>query len=164
MKIVQFIGAAATGQVIVALGCGSTAPSAAAQRCVSYAARTAGVHGVVVDVQFGFDWASVEFEIVPSITVKEAGALVAQYARFVCIIEARLAASMAASERMRALLVLESAIACIEAMPRRPIESTMSATITSTSVKPAVRRRATDFRCLIGSSHPCDWSESSSFR
>src|SRR6185312_11224733 len=158
------MGTVATGQVIVALGCGSTAPSAPAHRCVSYAANLAGVQGVVFEVQSTPVVFSTVSEIAPSTTVKEAGALVAQYARFVCIIDARLAASMAASERMRALLVLESAIACIEAMPSKPIESTMSATITSTSVKAADRRRTAEFRCFIGRSHPCDWSESSSFR
>src|SRR5580658_4965317 len=64
------------------------------------------------------------------------GAAPAQYSRLECIAEARLAACMAASERCRAMVVLESASACILAMPSRPTQMTTTATMTSTRLKP----------------------------
>ena len=47
-----------------------------------------------------------------------------------------LAASMAASERWRDILVFDSAMACILAMPSRPMQITTTATMTSTKLKP----------------------------
>jgi hypothetical protein len=73
----------------------------------------------------------------PTIEV-DAGAtpLTDQYARFACMEEARLAAWIAASERLLATPVLEKASACIFAMPRSPTETTISATRTSMRLKP----------------------------
>ena len=54
--------------------------------------------------------------------------------------EARLDASMAASAREREAPVLDRARPCILAMPSMPIAMMMSATMTSTNVKPESRR------------------------
>jgi len=64
-----------------------------------------------------------------------------QYRRSARIVEARLAASNAMSERILDVLVLESAKACIFAMPSRPTDITMSATMTSIRLNPEPRRR-----------------------
>ena len=67
----------------------------------------------------------------------------AQKLRLACMAEARLAASSAASERMRAALVLDMASDCILAMPSRPTQMTTTATITSTRLKPLLRPAVT---------------------
>ena len=61
-----------------------------------------------------------------------------QYARFACMADARLDASMDARAREREALVLDSAKPCILAIPSMPTAMMMRATMTSTKVKPRV--------------------------
>src|SRR5271156_5221335 len=78
---------------------------------------------------------------VPAVMTMLSGATpAAQKPGFACIAAARLEASMAASEREPATLVLESPRASILARPRSPMVETTRATITSMRLKPRARR------------------------
>ncbi len=72
----------------------------------------------------------------PFAVIVAGGALPAQYCRLECIADASPAASMAASARRRDVVVFDSANACILAIPSRPTQITMTATMTSTRLKP----------------------------
>src|SRR5690349_19004073 len=86
--------------------------------------------------------ASVEanWPVPPALNVVVTGGVApAQYSRLECIAEASPAASIAARARRRDVVVLDSASACIFAIPSSPTQMTTTATMTSTRLKPAVQ-------------------------
>src|SRR5215469_13366502 len=118
-------------------GAGHTGPEAAlpTQLCGSAgkAARSAvAIAPIAASLDTIVGGAGEGLEVTPI----EVGGVLAQYSRLECIAEARLAASSAASDLSRAVLVLESESACSLAMPSRPTQITTMATMTSTRLKP----------------------------
>src|SRR2546421_6867563 len=150
MVMVQ-VGGAATpglaGQLMLAVGFGSNPVRFVLHRARSKAASGSGAHAAPKNTLSGTvatsvmacvaSAASLLEVMTPAFNVRSKGrAVLAQYCRLECIAEARLAASMAASERRRAVVVVDTDSASILAIPNMPTQITMTATMTSTRLKP----------------------------
>ena len=129
--MLQFTGGVAVVQAMVAKYGGNTAFIAIAQFCMSKVAICNGLHGAacVHGVTAGEAFAAV-------IVVVAGATAEAQKALLACMAEAMLEASMAAIERVPAVVVLAIASDSIFARPSSPIATTIRATITSTKLNP----------------------------
>src|SRR5437016_14659954 len=144
MVMVQLGGMPAlAGQAMAALAFGSRPVTFVLHRATSKAARASAAHGAPKHTLSGTvamsaaacvaSPGSLVEVMAPAFNARSKGrAVLAQYCRLECIAAARLAASMAASERRRAVVVLDTDRAAILAIPNMPTQITMTATMTST--------------------------------